>query len=190
MATTAAAPPAIASMRLGELLFDALEEPRDQHFGEPRIGEARLTRPTARRSACARRSGISAPVRRCARGRARLHRSALRRIAPRAAPINSPGVGHCLEKGRLQQRVEHARAPGDRFGELGRRAHDRGDEFEQARLRDQQREELHAGRQFRDELVESRERRVGVLRSRRGLRAAPASARSAARAATVERVAG
>ena len=72
------------------------------------------------------------------------------------------GAGQAAEEARVEHGIEHAPAAAQDAGQARRRAHDVGDEAQQARVRAQQREELHAGRQLGQEAVEADEGEIGV----------------------------
>ena len=78
------------------------------------------------------------------------------------------------EEAGIEHRIEHLRAAAQLLGKARRRAEDRGDEIEQARIGLEQREELHACRQAREEPVEGDEGLVGIAGAREACQQAPA----------------
>ena len=71
-------------------------------------------------------------------------------------------VGQAAEEARVEHGVERAAALAQDAREPRRRAHDGGDQLEQARVLLQEREQLHAGRQLGQEAVEADEGEIGI----------------------------
>ena len=76
--------------------------------------------------------------------------------------IEAGAVGQAAEEARIEHGIERAAALAQDAREPRRRAHDGGDQLEQARVLFQQREQLHAGRQLGQEAVEADEGQVGI----------------------------
>ena len=96
--------------------------------------------------------------------------------------IERIAAGKRGQKVRVHQRIERGGRLRQMRGQARRRAGDLGHQPEQFRPREEQREQLHAGRQIGEEAVELRERRVGIGARRQRRAAAPARAWSEARA--------
>ena len=60
----------------------------------------------------------------------------------------------------FEQRIDHMRPPGDRVGEVGRVAHHHGEQRHKRLVGGEQREQLDAGRQAGEEMVEGDQRRI------------------------------
>ncbi len=73
--------------------------------------------------------------------------------------IEAGAVGQAAEEARIEHGIERAPALAQDAREPRRRAHDGGQQLEQARVLLQEREQLHAGRQLGQEAVEADEGR-------------------------------
>jgi hypothetical protein len=78
-------------------------------------------------------------------------------------------VGQFGQKGRIKQSVEDVRPARDDGGQPGGRAHDRRKQLQQSRIGLEQREQLDAGGQTGEELVEAYQRLVRPARLAEGL---------------------
>ena len=93
-------------------------------------------------------------------------------VAARQRPVELAGKGldvrDRLEEIGRQHGIEQADVAAEVAGKPGCDAHQVGDQGQQARIGAEQREQLHAGRQAADELVEAGERRIrlGLRRER------------------------
>ena len=71
-------------------------------------------------------------------------------------------AGQAAEEARVEHGIEHAPAATQDAGQARSGAHDLGDEAQQARVRTQQGEKLHAGWQLGQETVEADEGEIRV----------------------------
>ena len=97
-----------------------------------------------------------------AQRRARPAGRARRRSARSSSPASAAPSGSGSKKSGASMASNRSTWPAEVAGQARRRAHQVGEQTEQARVGAEQREQLHAGRQAADELVEQLERRVGV----------------------------
>ena len=147
-------------MLAGEALLDPLAQRRDRRLGDVGVGEARLGRPHDAFEL------LHADPEAVLVGPASRRVEDVLLVLDLRQQVRKVG-GHLggrrqriVEVGR-QHRIEQHGAPRELRRKARRAAHDRGDQLEQRRVRLEQREELHAGRQVAEEEIEIEQRLVG-----------------------------